>query len=87
MKSDATTRDCVGADAPLPCLRRGEVARIVRVDAEPAARRKLLAVGIRPGAEVEVLRRAPGGDPLEIVCGSVHLMIRAQQARGVWVRR
>ncbi len=73
--------------ASLASLPTGISAEVVRVDADPAQRRRLLAVGLRPGAAIEVLRRALGGDPLEVLSGSVHLMLRAELARTVWVRR
>lgn len=86
MKPDSGTRDWAPGEVPLCDLPRGTAARVVGVDAGPDARRRLLAVGVRPGAEVRLLGRAWGGDPLEVLCGGVHLMLRVETARTVRVR-
>ncbi|WP_207776853.1 FeoA family protein [Thermus thermophilus] len=57
-------------------------ARVVRVSPE---RKRLLALGLRPGAVVEVLLRAPLGDPLEVRAGDAFLLLRLEEARHVQV--
>jgi len=44
-----------------------------------------MALGLRPSAELAVLGRAPGNGPLELRAGTVHLMLRACEARDVMV--
>ncbi len=45
--------------------------------------RRLFALGLRPGARVRLLRRAPLGDPLEVRVGESFLALRRAEARGV----
>jgi ferrous iron transport protein A len=51
----------------------------------PAERRRLLALGLRPGAVVEVLLKAPLGDPLEVRAGDTFLLLRRSEASQVLV--
>ena len=46
-------------------------------------RKRLLALGVRPGAVVRVVRRAPLGDPLEIAVGDTLIAIRHAEAAEV----
>lgn len=41
---------------------------------------RLYALGLYPGIEVEILRYAPVGDPLQIRIGSTLLSVRKQEA-------
>ncbi len=66
----------------LTYLAPGACARILRV---PAERRRLLALGLRPGAVVEVLLKAPFGDPLEVRAGDTFLLLRRSEASQVLV--
>ncbi|HGY09335.1 MAG TPA: ferrous iron transport protein A [Oceanithermus profundus] len=58
-------------------------ARIRALRASPPLRRRLLALGVRPGVEVRVVRRAPLGDPMEIAVGDTLIAIRHAEAAGV----
>jgi len=66
----------------LTYLAPGARARVLRV---PAERRRLLALGLRPGAVVEVLLKAPLGDPLEVRAGDTFLLLRRTEASQVLV--
>lgn len=70
---------------PLSELGRGGCARVVSVAGAPRLQRRLMALGLRPSAELAVLGRAPGNGPLELRAGTVHLMLRACEARDVLV--
>lgn len=48
-------------------------------------RQKLLALGLTPGTMIELTRRAPLGDPLEIKVRGFHLSIRNSEAMQVMV--
>ncbi|MGC8877551.1 FeoA family protein [Thermus sp.] len=63
-------------------LAPGARARVLRV---PAEKRRLLALGLRPGAVVEVLLEAPLGDPLEVRAGDAFLLLRRSEASEVFV--
>jgi len=43
-------------------------------------RRKLLALGLMPGAEIEVRRFAPLGDPIQIQLRGASVSLRKQEA-------
>lgn len=67
-------------------LDRLEVGRsgvVVGVGGEPEVRRRLLEMGFCNGASVEVIRRAPLGDPIEFRLRGYHLSLREDQARFV----
>jgi ferrous iron transport protein A len=70
---------------PLSDLGRGGCARVVSLAGAPRLQRRLMALGLRPSAELAVLGRAPGNGPLELRAGTVHLMLRACEARDVMV--
>ena len=44
---------------------------------------RLLTLGIYPGVHIEVLRRAPLGDPLQIRSGTTLMSIRNIEANGI----
>ena len=46
---------------------------------------RLLTLGLYPGVRIEVLRRAPLGDPLQIRCGTTLMSIREHEAKGISV--
>jgi Fe2+ transport system protein FeoA len=67
-------------------LAAGERGVIVSVECPPAVTRRLMELGLLPGTEVELVRRAPLGDPLEIAVRGVHLSLRRTEARRIDVR-
>jgi Fe2+ transport system protein FeoA len=58
---------------------------VVAVGGENEIRRRLLEMGFCNGARVEVIRRAPLGDPTEFRLRGYHLSLRDEQARHVSV--
>lgn len=63
-------------------LSPGHRARILQV---PPEKKRLLALGLRPGAVVEILLKAPLGDPLEVRAGGTYLLVRQAEAKGILV--
>ncbi len=61
----------------------GERGRVFRVDGE--IRRRLMDMGIVRGATVELVRRAPLGDPVEISVRGYNLSLRGSEAEKVHV--
>ena len=59
---------------------------VVAVGGEPEVRRRLLEMGFCNGASVEVIRRAPLGDPIEFRLRGYHLSLRDEQAKHVHVK-
>jgi Fe2+ transport system protein FeoA len=55
------------------------------VGGDPQLRRRLLEMGFCNGVAVEVVRRAPLGDPIEFRLRGYHLSLRADQAQHVLI--
>jgi ferrous iron transport protein A len=68
---------------PLNQLAVGCCGRVVSVAGDTEVRRRLLEMGFCNGANVEVVRRAPLGDPIEFRLRGYHLSLRDEQARFV----
>jgi ferrous iron transport protein A len=66
-------------------LEPGGSALILDVAAEPALRTRIEAMGLRVGRQVQVVRRARGGGPLQVRVGMTDLIIRPMQARLIQV--
>jgi len=55
--------------------------RIINAAADhPDLQSRLYALGLYPGAAVDVLRYAPAGDPIQVRVGMTLLSIRKQEA-------
>jgi ferrous iron transport protein A len=63
----------------------GESGRITAVGSVGPMRRRLMDMGVLPGAEVRVEKVAPLGDPIEVRIRSYHLSLRKKEAEGVAV--
>ena len=61
-------------------LKVGRSGRVVCITCEQELKRRLLEMGFCNGARVEVIRRAPMGDPIEFRLRGYHLSLRADQA-------
>ncbi|HEX8160677.1 MAG TPA: ferrous iron transport protein A [Pyrinomonadaceae bacterium] len=69
----------------LNCLPHGVGARVVGVSGEGSVSRRLMEMGVVPGARVRVIKAAPLGDPLEIRVRSYHLALRRSEAEAITV--
>ena len=58
----------------------GETGQITKVDGEGRIRRRLFDMGITPGAEVYLRKKAPLGDPMEITIRGYELTLRKEEA-------
>jgi Fe2+ transport system protein FeoA len=68
-------------------LKAGERGRIEGFELPPDLRQRLLEMGLTIGAEFEIIRFAPLGDPVEIKVRGYHLSIRKREASGIRVAR
>jgi ferrous iron transport protein A len=68
---------------PLNQLGVGGCGNVVGVSGDTEVRRRLLEMGFCNGAEVEVVRRAPLGDPTEFRLRGYSLSLRDEQAKFV----
>jgi len=66
-------------------LAPGEAGVIVSLDGDAMVARRLMELGLVPGTSVEVVRRAPLGDPVELKLRQVHLSIRRSEAARIHV--
>jgi ferrous iron transport protein A len=66
-------------------LRPGERGTIAKVGGKGAVHRRILDMGVVPGAEVEVLRVAPLGDPVEVKIKGYNLSLRKGEAKEIEV--
>ncbi len=71
----------------LSTLKIGEKARVLGFELPPEHRQRLLEMGLTVGAEFEVVRFAPMGDPIDIKVRGYHLSLRKKEASGVRVAR
>ena len=63
----------------------GVRARVVAVRGSGAVARRLMEMGIVPGAPVRVIKAAPLGDPIEVRVRGYHLALRRSEARTIAV--
>jgi Fe2+ transport system protein FeoA len=71
----------------LSALKIGEKARVLGFELPPEHRQRLLEMGLTVGAECEVVRFAPMGDPIDIKVRGYQLSLRKKEASGVRVVR
>ena len=63
----------------------GERGRVVRIEGQGALAERLAAMGVTVGATVQVVRRAPLGDPVDFRVRGYHLSLRRREAELVYV--
>ena len=61
-------------------LKVGDSGKVVKVNGEGAIRRRLFDMGITPGVEIYVRKKAPLGDPIEITLRGDELTLRKAEA-------
>ena len=61
----------------------GEIGVIAKVDGEPKIKRRLFDMGVTPGTEVFLRKKAPLGDPVEITIRGYELTLRKAEAERV----
>lgn len=66
-------------------LANGESGIVTRIALTGATKRRLIEMGITPGTRVGVLKRAPLGDPIEILLRGFSLTIRGTDAEQIFV--
>ena len=66
-------------------LAAGDRGRVSRVGGDADAARRLMEMGLMRGTTVEVIRRAPLGDPLEVRVRGFMLTLRRTEAEHIEV--
>jgi ferrous iron transport protein A len=87
MDKHCASETCNICKSPSTCtlntLGIGCRGNVVTVGGDPEIRRRLLEMGFCNGASVEVVRRAPLGDPIEFRLRGYYLSLRGEQAKHV----
>lgn len=65
---------------PLSTAREGMKVRVERLPDHSVLRDRLVSLGVRPGVQLEVLRRGRPGGLLHVACGLLEFMIRQEHA-------
>ena len=71
----------------LAALQPGESATIVSIHAEEALHQRLLALGLRNGKNIELIRKASFNGPLQVRIGTTDILMRKSEAAKIKVRR
>lgn len=66
-------------------LTPGEKARVGKITGTGPIKRRMVDMGVVPGAEIEMIRYAPLGDPIEIKIKGGHLSLRLEEAERIIV--
>ena len=61
----------------------GESGRVTIVKGEGLVRRRLFDMGVTPGADITLRKKAPLGDPLELTLRGYELTLRKAEAANV----
>ena len=69
----------------LKSLANGQSGIVERIELTSATKRRLIEMGITPGTKLTVLKRAPLGDPIEILLRGYSLTLRGTDADRVFV--
>jgi Fe2+ transport system protein FeoA len=71
------------ATANLKDLKPGEKGKVLKISARGEASKRIVEMGVTPGAVVEIERVAPLGDPIDIKVKGYHLSLRKEEAQGI----
>ena len=67
-------------------LKTGESGIIEKVDGQGAMRKRLLDMGLTPNTRVTLFKRAPMGDPVELVVRGYHLTLRISETEYITLK-
>lgn len=71
----------------LAILQTGDIATIVSIHAEEALHQRLLALGFRCGKQIELIRKASFGGPLQVRIGTTDILLRRNEAAKIRVHK
>ena len=69
----------------LRTLKPGQRGKVLKIQARGETSKRIVEMGVTPGAVVEVERVAPLGDPMSIKVKGYHLSLRKEEAEGIEV--
>ena len=73
------------AQKTLSDLKPGDKGTIAKIGGQGAVRRRVLDMGVVPGSEIEVVRVAPLGDPVEFKLKGYNLTLRKSESQAILV--
>jgi Fe2+ transport system protein FeoA len=73
------------ATKPLSELKPKDTGRIVKVGGKGGIYRRVLDMGVVSGTQIEVLRVAPLGDPIEVKLRGYSLTLRKAEAANIQI--
>jgi len=71
------------AEKRLDEMEQGERGKVIEISSCGSLRSRIMDMGIVRGAEIEMVRRAPLGDPLEFLLKGYKLTLRRAEAANV----
>jgi len=74
------------APQPLTSVPLGTRATVTEINLPPASRPRLMEMGLLVGTQVELVRFAPLGDPVEIRVRGYNLSLRKHEAEQILVQ-
>lgn len=66
-------------------MKPGDSGKVVSVGEKGPMRRRIMDMGVTPGAEVKVVKVAPLGDPIEVTIRGYELSLRKEEAGQIMV--
>ena len=69
--------------AKLKDLKPGQKGKVLRINVRGETNKRIIEMGVTPGAVVEIERIAPLGDPIEMKVKGYHLSLRKEEADGI----
>ena len=66
-------------------LNIGDIGKVINLGEKGPSRRRLMDMGITPGVEIEIVKVAPLGDPIEVNIRGYELTLRKEEAKQIKV--
>lgn len=66
-------------------LKLGQTGVVSRLGSSGALRRRIIDMGITPGATIKKLKTAPFGDPIVIIVRGYELSLRVSEAKEIFL--
>lgn len=67
-------------------LKPGQEGTVISIGEKGPMRRRIMDMGVTPGAEVKVIKIAPLGDPIEVNIRGYELSLRKDEAQQIQVK-
>lgn len=67
-------------------LRPGDEGVVLSIGEKGPLRRRIMDMGVTPGAEIRVVKVAPLGDPIEVTIRGYELSLRKEEAAQIQIQ-